>query len=231
MVMRSTTFKNKEIQRVIDTLTRAIAQHRIPPGMRLVEAQIVESLDANRNHVQAALQRLALQRIVTIEANRGARVSKPSAQEAREVFAARRAIERAIIEALTPEKISVNQARIHDHIQNERRAIETRDRRSIVRELSNFHRLLADVSGNAVLKDIFDNLMLRSSIIVALYQRNDEPSCQHDEHTNILQAIEKNDQETAVSLMIDHLNHLEHELALDDEDTPEIQLADVLRTI
>lgn len=229
--MRSATFKDKEIQRVIDALARAIAEHRLPPGMRLVEAQIVESLSANRNHVQAALQRLALQRIVTIETNRGARVSKPSAREAREVFEARRAIERAIIESLTPEKIAANQARVLDHMQREHQAIVNNDRRAIVRELSNFHILLAEMSGNTVLKDIFDNLMVRSSIIVMLYQRNDKPDCQQDEHTNILYAIENNDQATAVQLMIDHLNHLESELALNDLETPEIKLSEVLRSL
>lgn len=229
--MRSTTFKHKEVQRIIDTLARAIAQHRIPPGMRLVEAQIVESLGANRNHVQAALQRLALQRIVTIEPNRGARVSKPSAQEARDVFDARRAIERAIIESLTPEIIEANRARVYDHIQRERQAIETNDRRAIVRELSNFHLLLSEICGNKVLKEIFDNLMVRSSIIVALYQKNDTPDCQHDEHTDIIDAIERNDKATAIKLMMDHLNHLESELALDDDDTPDIKLAEVLRSV
>ena len=60
------TNKQKEVERIIESLSRAVAQHLLPPGTRLVEAQIVDSLNANRNHVQAALQRLALQKIVTI---------------------------------------------------------------------------------------------------------------------------------------------------------------------
>lgn len=229
--MPNTKFKQEEVQRVIETLTRGIAQHSIPPGTHLVESKIVESLQANRNHVQAALKRMSLQKIVTIEHNKGARVSKPSAQEAREVFAARRAIERAVVEALTPEKLFAGRARINHHIKSEHRAIESSDRRTIVQELSNFHLLLADLCGNAVLKDIFDNLMVRSAIIVALYQRNDQPKCQHDEHIDILHAIKQNNQERAVKLMLDHLNHLESELALGDEEPPEIELTEVLRTI
>lgn len=33
----------QQIQRIIDASANAIAQHRLPPGMRLVAAQIVES--------------------------------------------------------------------------------------------------------------------------------------------------------------------------------------------
>ena len=63
---KTATSKQVEVQRIVDVLFKAIAQHRLPPGTRLIEAQIVETLQANRNHVQAALQRLALQRVVTL---------------------------------------------------------------------------------------------------------------------------------------------------------------------
>ena len=78
MGSNTVTAKQLEVQRIADALFKAIAQHRLPPGTRLVEAQIVETLQANRNHVQVALQRLAMQKVVTIEANRGAMVSQPT---------------------------------------------------------------------------------------------------------------------------------------------------------
>lgn len=225
------TTKQKEVQRIMDALSRAIAQHRLPPGTRLIESQIVETLKANRNHVQAALQRLALQKIVTIEPNRGAHVSQPSAQEARDIFAARRAIERGVVESITPAKIEQHRKRIDAHMAAEREATRASDRRAIVRELSEFHRMLGEVSGNAVLVDILENLMVRSSLIVALYQRNDVPSCQHDEHGEILDALSKGDNDLAVARMRYHLDHLEGELALDDEAAPEVNLKEALSSL
>ncbi|BES69511.1 GntR family transcriptional regulator [Marinobacter nanhaiticus D15-8W] len=225
------TSKQKEVQRIMDVLARAIAQHRLPPGTRLIEAQIVDTLKANRNHVQSALQRLALQKIVTIEPNRGAHVSQPSAREARDIFAARRAIERGVVEAITPVKIEQHRKRIDAHMAAEREATRASDRRAIVRELSEFHRMLGEVSGNEVLVDILENLMVRSSLIVALYQRNDVPSCQHDEHGEILDALSKGDNDLAVARMRYHLDHLESELALDDEAAPEVNLKEALASI
>jgi len=223
--------KQKEVQRILDTISRAIAQHRLPPGTRLVEAQIVESLNANRNHVQAALQRLALKRIVTIEPNRGAMVSQPTAVEAREVFQARRAIERAIIENITPEKMATFSEKLEQHMASEGKATQGNDPEASLRELSAFHGLLSEVSGNAVLAEMLDNLMVRSSLIVALYQRNDVPACQHQEHTGIIRALEQGDHETAIRLMQEHLLHIESELILEGDGKSPVDLKEALTGI
>lgn len=228
MVAKNQTTKQAEVQRIFDALFKAIAQHRLSPGTRLVEAQIVEALKANRNHVQSALQRLALQRIVTIEPNRGALVSQPSAAEARDVFVARRAIERAIVESITPEAMRKHQQRINRHVSNERKATDSTDRRDIVRELSEFHLMLGELSGNQVLSEILANLMVRSSLIVALYQRNDVPSCASDEHEQILAALAQGDREQAVRVMIEHLDELESQLDLKEAPEPEVDLRQVL---
>lgn len=225
------THKQKEVERIIESLSRAIAQHLLPPGTRLVEAQIVDSLKANRNHVQAALQRLALQKIVTIEPNRGAHVSQPTAREAREIFVARRAIEGAVVASITPERFRSFGRQVEAHMKAEATATHNSDRRAIVGELSAFHKLLGEISGNSVLADILGNLMVRSSLIVALYQRNDEPTCQHDEHRGILDALSEGDTDRAVMLMEHHLDHLEAELALDDNREPEVDLKAVLASL
>ena len=222
------TAKQLEVQRIVEVLSKAIAQHRLRPGTRLVEAQIVETLQANRNHVQAALQRLALQRIVTIEPNRGAIVSQPSAQEASEVFTARRAIERAILECITPAMIAAQRERIEQHMSNERVAIKAADRRDIVRELAEFHLLLGGICGNRVLNEILANLMVRSSLIVALYQRNDVPACASDEHQGIIAALAEGHQDRAITMMFAHLDELEAQLSLEDVMPPEVNLKDAL---
>lgn len=228
MGLSTVTAKQLEVQRIVDALFKAIAQHRLPPGTRLIEAQIVETLQANRNHVQVALQRLAMQKVVTIEANRGAMVAQPTAREARDIFSARRAIERAIVEAITPAIMRKQRQRIANHMNNERKATNDTDRRAIVRELSEFHLMLGEISGNAVLSDILANLMVRSSLIVALYQRNDVPSCASDEHQEIITALENGDTERAVAVMIEHLDELEEQLALEESAPEEFNLRQAL---
>lgn len=224
----TTTAKQLEVQRIVDVLSKAIAQQRLRPGTRLVESQLVEALSANRNHVQVALQRLALQRIVTIEPNRGAIVAQPTAKEAREVFIARRAIERAIVECIGPDVIRRHRHRITTHLRGEREAVLSEDRRAVVRELSEFHLILGEISGNEVLSEILSNLMVRSSLIVALYQRNEVPSCQCDEHQAIIDALEAGDNTQAAEIMQEHLDDLEGVLDLDDDGAGEVNLRQAL---
>ena len=73
--------------------------------------------------------------------------------------------------------------------------------------------------------------MVRSSLIVSLYQRNDVPSCQHDEHREILKALQAGDRDRAVVLMMDHLDHLERELALDQQGNRTIDLKALLSMV
>ncbi|WAH60554.1 GntR family transcriptional regulator [Pseudomonas silvicola] len=222
------TAKQLEVNRIVDVLSRAIAQQRLRPGTRLVEAQIVETLQANRNHVQVALQRLAMQHIITIETNRGAIVSQPTAQEAREVFAARRAIERAVVEAITPDALVAHADSLAEQMAAERQASASGDRRETVRVRSEFHLMLADLCGNRLLREILGNLIVRSSLIVSLYQRLDTPSCRCDDHQAILDALHTGDSEHAVQAMFHHLVDLESQLDLTEQSAPDINLREAL---
>ncbi|AFP30821.1 GntR family transcriptional regulator [Marinobacter sp. BSs20148] len=199
-----------------------------------MDAQIVDSLNANRNHVQAALKHLALQKIVTIEPNRGAHSCQPTAREARKIFVARRAIEGAVVASITPQRVRQFEAQVNAHMAAAEKATRKSDRRAIVQELNSIHLLLGRISGNSMLSDILDNLMVRSSLIVALYQRNDEPTCQHREHRehrDILQALSAGEGEKAVKLMKHHLDHLAAELALEKDQDRRIDLKAVLASV
>ncbi|HBV39084.1 MAG TPA: GntR family transcriptional regulator [Erwinia sp.] len=221
---KASSSKQQEVQRIVETISDAIAQHRLKPGTRLIEAQIVEVLAANRNHVQSALQRLAMQHIVTIEPHRGAMVAKPEAREAREVFTARRAVETAIIAGITPAQMQRYQPELNAQRQAEKEAIASNNRLDIVRQLSQFHLLLAEISDNRVLSEILTNLTVRSSLIVALYQRNEDPASHSGQHSLIVTALQAGDNRRAQQLMDHHMHELEQELSLDDvEETPSLR--------
>ena len=222
--------KQQEVQRIVEALSNAIAQHRLKPGMRLVEAQIVEVLNANRNHVQAALQRMVLQHIVTIEPHRGAMVARPETREAVEVFIARRAIESAIIDSITPAKMAAHQQELAQQQQAEKDAIAHKQPLKIVQQLSGFHLLLAKISGNQVLNEILANLMVRSSLIVALYQSNDNHSCQCLEHGKIVDALQSGDRASAQATMKQHLDMMEQQLDLNDATPAPVNLREALAT-
>ena len=221
--------KALEIDRIVSTITRAVSEQRLPPGTRLVEAQLVHSLKANRNHVRSALQRLALQCIVSIEPNRGASIAQPSVEEARNVFTARSVIERGIIELLVSRQRSLDIALLEKQRTQEQKAIARGEREAIIRESGQFHLLLARLAGNPVLEDMLNNLITRSSLIISLYQRDNNPQCGCDEHADIIQCIKSRDSERAVQCMRHHLTSLEQHLNLAFWETRTVDFESVFR--
>lgn len=200
--------KEKEIQRIAEAITHAICTQQIPPGTRLIESQLMVHLNANRNHVRAALQRLALKHLVTIKNNVGASVAEPSVSEAHDIFNARLIVERGIIETLCEKLSSVDLARLKKQLHKETFAIHSENRVEIIQESGNFHLLLAKLCNNAILEEMLKDLIARSSLIISLYQQDDNAKCCCNEHREIIEHIAQKQPEKAIVCMTKHLEHL-----------------------
>jgi len=225
------TPKQREVNRVIEALTQAIGQHKLRPGTRLIEAHIVESLQANRNHVQAALQRMASLGIVTIEPNHGAMVARPTAKQAQEIFFARNVVECAIISCITPEKMAQFAEEIDQQQHDEHHSLLGQNHRDIVYQLGEFHALMSRIAGNDVLSDILNNLMVMSSLIVMLYQKEIATHCQCNEHSDILSALRTGDFGKAQRLMREHLEALQQQLDIDENSVNSLTVHQALTQI
>ena len=86
---------------IFERLLLAIMEHRLPPGTQLVEARLAAIFKVSRTKVREAIGRLVHDCIATNIPNRGAFVSSPTITQAREVFAARRLIEPALVREVT----------------------------------------------------------------------------------------------------------------------------------
>lgn len=208
-----------EIRRIMAALTNAIVEHRLPPGARLTEAKLVEVLDANRNHVRSALQKLAAEtKVVELVPNRGAFVAMPSAEEARQVFSARLVLERAIVDGAISRMNAVNRNRLQKQLERERQAMARNDRQQMIRESGNFHRVLARLCGNDVLAELNEALIVRSSLIIALYQETPNVRCSIGEHEAVMEALLAEDRDGALRLMEEHMEDIQKHLLLDRKD-------------
>ena len=79
--------------RVAQQLRGEITQGRFPPGARLREEALAESLGVSRGTVREAFAELTADRLVVREPNRGVCVAIPTAGDVVDIFAARRAVE------------------------------------------------------------------------------------------------------------------------------------------
>ena len=78
---------------LVDWIRERIRTGRFAPGQRLVESDIIRQSGASRHKVRDALQRLASEGLVSIEAFRGASVRSMSWDEVRQIYEARMALE------------------------------------------------------------------------------------------------------------------------------------------
>ena len=184
----------------------AIAERRLLPGARLVEDQLGEVFGVSRMRIRSVLHALARDKVVTLQRNRGAMVAYPSVKEAREVFAARRIIEVALA-ARGGQGGGRGRPlrRLNDHIRKEREGEDSGDRAFELRASHEFHTLLADIVGNRVIVAVLRDLMARSSLITAIYERPDTSGCSHVSHASSDQAHRAQDGEGLAKAMLTHL--------------------------
>lgn len=213
----------------IDTaIIAAIFAHRIRPGARLGEVELATLFGVSRTLVREAMFRLQGRRIVEVRPRRGWFVVEPSAEEARQVFQARRVLEaglmRALPEVLPRERIDVVRA----HLDQEKQAIDADDRPALICLMGDFHIRLVDLLGNSVLAEILRDLTARTILISTLYQSEEHAKESHRGHCLIFDAIEAGDREGAAMLAIRHLDEVEAGLRFDMQQDP---LSDLRRSL
>ena len=194
----------------------AIIDHRIPPGTALPEDALSTAFGVSRTIVRKVLQRLGHERLVDIVPNKGATVAKPSNDEAKQVFDARRAIERAVVERVVASAREQDIEVLVGLVAEERLAFDSGDKRRRLTLSGDFHRRLAGLSGNQVLASIVSELVSRTSLIIALYELPGAVPCSHSEHLEIIDAIRRRDTKKAIQYMDHHLQHIEAQIDLSD---------------
>ncbi|MEQ1775118.1 MAG: GntR family transcriptional regulator [Burkholderiales bacterium] len=199
---------------IVARITNALVEQRLPPGTKLGEVALGEVFGVSRTKIRQALIRLAQDKLITLLPARGAFVTKPEPRDARELFDARRVIERVLIERFTASATRAQIATLRDHIARERAAIAAGDAALRNRLLGEFHVLIAEMVGNSVLAELLRELMQRSTLVTLHYQNERAASCSSSEHTALLDAVRQRDAIGAVRLMEQHLTHVERDLAL-----------------
>jgi DNA-binding GntR family transcriptional regulator len=209
---------------VYTRIYEAIAGQELPPGTRLREDQMRQIFGVSRARIRKVLSRLAFEGLVQIEPNRGASVARPSAEEARENFAARRAIEGTIVRLVAEHFGPKQKTTLARHIAKEADAEAERNTADMIRLSGEFHFLLAEMSGNRILQKFLRELVTRESLVIIAYEKPGKPSCSHHEHRLILEALVRRDAAKAAKLMLRHLENVEDRLDLDRDARPSVDL-------
>ena len=192
----------------------SIAEGRLRPGTRLKEEELAEVFEVNRARIRQALTALEGEGLVRLMPNRGAVVAAPTVDEATDVFYARKAIERRVVERLAPLMTAPATEELRGLIAAERRAAMQNAVPDVIRLSGRFHVRLAELVGSEFLVKTMRDLVARSSLITAIYRDTAHFNCGPDEHDQIVDSLSRGDAAGAIAAMSGHLDHLESELHL-----------------
>lgn len=200
---------------IVESLTRAIVEHRLHPGTKLAEQKLADHFGVSRTLVRQALFQLSQNRLIRLEPARGAFVAAPSVEEAKQVFAVRRMLEaemtRAFVHQVTPAKIKA----LREHVAQEKQAVANSDVPGRTELLGDFHVRMAELMGNQVLAELLRELLSRCALITLMYQSTKAAEHSSEEHVEIVKALAAKDEALAVRLMNEHLQHVEAGLTFD----------------
>jgi len=213
---------------ILRQIEQAILDHRLPPGTKLKEVQLTDVFGVKRGTIRKVLTRLANSRLVVQTPNRGASVAKPSAEEGRDLFAARRAIEGAIVEILVKKSSDTLIRQLKNLLKAEHQAYHRGDSKHALALSVDFHRQLAIFAGNSVMLEFLDDIIRRTPLVILTHIGSDsENRCRNQEHEAIVDAIDKGNAKKALKIMNRHLLHIENQIS-DEPDTRQPDLASLL---
>lgn len=195
----------------------AILEQRLAPGTKLSEEALGEIFGVSRTIIRRALSRLGHEGVVLLRPNRGAVVASPSVEEARQIFYARRLVEKAITELAVEHATAEQLAELRRLVNEEQACFSRGDRGAGIRLSGEFHLKLAEAAKNAPLVGFQRSLVSQTSLIIAQYESGGRSHCSYDEHNRLIDAIESRDAAKAVELMMHHMDHIDGKLNLEEE--------------
>ncbi|MCX5592637.1 GntR family transcriptional regulator [Alcaligenes endophyticus] len=205
--------RDTEVGRVYSQIFDAVMDRRLLPGAKLTESTLCSVFSCSRATVRAALSALAHDKIVLLEANRGAFVWQPSEKETRDVFELRRDIESLILTRLSAmPDLEARLEALYAMVATEREAYELGDRISWIRLSNAFHVELARCIGNDELTALMHTLCARTTLIIAFHDSPGEKACSFYEHQEILQQLSQGNLGEAIRAMLHHLSDCEHRM-------------------
>lgn len=196
-------------EQVIDGLRTAILEFELQPGQRLVERELVEQTGVSRATVREALRELAAEGLVVTVPQKGAMVYKPSADEARDLYAVR-----ASLEALTVRRfIERARAAHHDRLRATVTALEEdvadgADMHRLLRDKDLFYTELLAGAASPTVEQILGGVQARVRLLRATSMSQPGRAAQMAaEMRALVEAITARDVASAQRLCIEHLDN------------------------
>ncbi len=191
-----------------DRIREQILTGGFSQGQHLVEAKIADQLNISRGPVREAFKLLRAEGLLTEEPRRGTFVVSLTADDVRDIYGLRAALEGRAARLLARSRDETSLARLRELANEIDASVASGDAAAVSRADLAFHEGLCELCGNSRIHDVFMRyvptlrglLRLDEQVLRSL----DEISLQH---RPFVEAIESGEEETAARLLADHAEH------------------------
>ena len=208
---------------IANRVVESILGQRLKPGERLGEQALADLFGVSRTLVREALMQLQARGFVEVRTRKGWYVVEPSIDEARDAFAARRAVEGGMLRQTEGRPLQSVIRKLRQHVDDEQRALDGSDAATRAFLLADFHVCLAECLGHRVLADMLRDLTARTTIVATLYQSSHDARASCADHARIVGMLEKGDLAGAERLMLEHIGTVEDALGKSLVEQPDAQ--------
>ncbi len=192
-------------QRVADVLRGQISDGVLPPGVQLVEESVAEALGVSRNTVREGFALLAGERIVDRVPARGVFVSTPGADDVRDLYRARMAVEAAAVcwgrapdeEVLETMRACIARARV---------CAAGADWDGVALANQTFHRAIASLTGSERTVAWFATLLAQLRLVFQQIEDHSFHAVYIQDNARVLAALEDSDRDAAHRVLVDYLD-------------------------
>ena len=192
--------------KIVSAISDAIYHRRLPPGTKLNERDIAELFDVSRTVVRQALIRLSQDRLVVVSPKRSSTVACPTFDDAYQLYQMLLVMESGVIDQLTRSISEKDLETLRAHTLKERVAFETHDHDLGDQLGRQFHSLLISFLQNDILNQIHTQLRRQEALINALYRSGFDYCQLRNEHSRLVDCLERKDGESAKALLASHYN-------------------------
>jgi len=187
---------------VAATLRASIMRGELPPGTRLKEIALAETLGVSRNTVREGFRVLTAEGLVRHNVHRGVMVATPELHDIEEIAMIRRLLE---LGALSRSDESVGQ-RLEIIVKDAQIALKENDRRRVYDLDLAFHRELVGTLRNSRILEFFTNTLAELRLAFVLLDKTDDDAKKWiSVHREIALLIQAEDRKSARCVLDRHL--------------------------
>jgi len=204
---------------IADRLREQIVAGAFTPGSRMIEPHLAARLGVSRGPVREALQRLVQEGLLTNIPNRGVFVVDLDAADIKDIYTARRAIEREAATQLHRSKSQTHLDRLAAVVEEMRALASQGDSRLIADQDLTFHSALVDAAESPRLSRMFTTLLAETRMCLAsLMDLYPEQDLLVAEHQQLLALLQGEDEQALLDAVNAHLDSAVRDLTRTGKD-------------